>query len=563
MPDGIELAGDLLRPNSVDPLPTLLHRTPYNKREQLTGGSLDANRIATSGFNLFVQDVRGRFASGGIFNPYVSEQSDGHQTLAWIMRQPWSKPAVGMLGRSYAGAAQWLAASGSPPPSGLLAIAPEVGGADFYEGWTYRGGVLQFGYVLHWLLEDLIWPTHDSRMKSNSQEIENLLNCPSELYNRPWQILNLVDQLAPYYKDWLNHTQQDEYWRRVSAFDGISEMTAPSLSIGGWYDVFLPSTLAAFKRVRSTTRSRFARESSRLIVGPWNHTQRNGVFSTRTFDLDNRAKPFNLTDIHIDWFRSHLCNHSTIPCGPPVELYIMGVDKWRNFEDWPPPQAKILELFLHSAGGANTVLGDGTLCMEVPDQARTDLYIYNPNDPAPTVDRFFEQGKVDVEILYGPTNKRHLENRSDMLFYTSAPLNSPMTVVGEILVVLYASFSAPSTDFTAKLFDVFLDGTPHLLCDGIIRAGHRGPAESVSHECHGEVSRFVIEVGATANVFRSGHRIRLAISSSNFPRFDRNPNTGGPSLALGESKPVTSRNRVHHGGKRPSCLLLPVLPGTE
>ena len=531
MRDGVPLRAHLYRPPAAaGPLPTLVHRTPYGRGAQGAGGSLDGARLVAAGFNLVVQDVRGRFGSGGTFEPYLHEGADGADTVEWIARQPWSAPAVGMVGRSYGGAVQWLAAA--ERPAALRALAPEVAVADFHEGWSYQGGAFRLGFCLRWVLEDLARPTQGG---PGAAEAEARLDALLADGTRPREALELLDERAPYYREWLEHPVRDEYWRRRGVRGRLAAIAAPALVVGGWYDPFLSGTLADFRAVRRGQ----AGGDSRLVVGPWNHGGRDGVFPARRFP----GGALDLTGLHARWFGVHLRGEEADP-GPAVRLYVTGADEWRGYDDWPPPGAREHRLYL----------GEAALHPHPPGSGGCDRFRYDPRDPVPT-----GQG-MDAGPEYGPLDVRALDARRDVLRYSTPPLEASLMVAGEVVLVLFASSSARDTDFTARLVDVAPDGAALALCDGIVRACRRAASPEPRPLAPGAVERYEIRVGAAAHLFRPGHRIRVDVSSSNFPRFDANPNTGGPSLALGGAETVVARNAVHHGPAHPSHLHLPVLP---
>ncbi len=541
MRDGVRLATDLYRPAGQARLPSLLHRTPYGKREQVAGTSLDGLRLARAGFNLVVQDVRGRFTSEGLFRPYVHESLDGADTVEWIQAQPWSRPAVGMLGRSYAGAAQWLAAVAEPVPQHLLAFAPAMSSADFYDGWTYRSGALQLDFCLPWVLEDLATARPGVAVGRLDEERRHAVADMAGVYREPAAILDLLDHLAPYYREWLEHPDFDQYWRGISARESFARIAVPALIVGGWYDVFLPGTLADFTNIRQMGATRASREQSRLIIGPWDH--RPGA-----------PDGFDLTGLHEAWFSTHLSDVPPVAAAPRVQLFVMGADEWRTCEDWPPPGAHDVRFYLRSLGRANTAAGDGRLTRETSHGEPEDSYVYDPSNPV--------RGSLD-EVEWGEHDQQAVERREDVLCYTTAPLEEPLTVVGNVTLVLHASASTVDTDFAATLVDVAPDGMTRLICHGILRARYRDSLAEARALQSGRIYRFTISVGATANVFGRHHRIRLHVTSSRVPQFDPNANTGGPSVALVPQNGTPARITVYHRVGLASHLVLPTLLWSE
>jgi putative CocE/NonD family hydrolase len=294
----------------------------------------------------------------------------------------------------------------------------------------------------------------------------------------------------------------------------------------------------------------------RLIIGPWSHMNTSGNFPERDFGPLASAAAAGLAQSQIRWFDRWLKEGDT-PQEKPVKLFVMGSNQWREEEDWPLPDTQYRSYYLHSAGHANTLNGNGMLSLEQPGEESEDVYLYDPRYPVPTVGgaTLMPGGQANV----GPRDQRCVEMRDDVLCYTTALLEQPVEVTGPIQLRLYISSSARDTDFTGKLIDVYPDGRAELISDGILRVRYR---ESLSHPVlmePGLVYQLTVEMQATSNVFFAGHRIRLEVSSSNFPRFDRNTNTGGPIATEGEQDLVQAVNRVYHDNARPSHLLLPII----
>lgn len=551
MRDGTVLLADLYRVDSHDPLPTLLQRTPYGKSVYPPGSPADTERIVRDGYNLLVQDIRGRWDSPGAFEPYENEAADGYDTIEWIGKQDWATGAVGMLGSSYEGAVQWLAAASGA--TGLRAIAPHVTASDFHEGWTYQGGAFQLGFCLRWVLADLALPPLRDKDGRTRTEVERAVAAIENAYRNPSALSDLVDRAAPYYRGWLERSAYDEYWRAISVRERHAEIRTPALNIGGWYDIFVAGTIANYAAM-----SRLG-VPQRLVIGPWSHCLMSGRFPQRDYGSSADAEAFDLTGLHLDWFDEHL-RYGPPSGGAPVRLFVMGADQWHGFANWPPPEAEPTPLFLHSGGSANTACGDGALTTQAPDDEPADVFHYDPADPVRTAGGSTLMAGLLTGEDCGPLDQRAVEDRPDVLCYTTEALTGPLAVVGQITLVLYAESSAVDTDFTAKLVDVSPGGRAEILCDGILRARYRESLSDPKLLTPHRVYEFRIEVGPTANVFRRGHRIRLEVSSSNFPRFDLNPNTGGPGSARAAGPTAIAVNLVHHSRIHPSHLLLPIVP---
>jgi uncharacterized protein len=566
MRDGVEFATDVYRPDGNEPLPVLLQRLPYDKEmTRTTNFALDIQRAVQAGYAVVVQDTRGRFASEGTFNPFFDEPADGADAVAWAAEQPWSTGKVGLVGGSYFGATQCLTATRAP--DALKAIAPVVTAADYHEGWAYQGGAFELGFNLNWTLIALALGEVQRRLGSGEATVEDMQRLieaadnNDELYWRlPLDNLPELEGIAPYYFDWLAHPDYDEFWKQIAPKEFYEQMTAPSFNIGGWYDLFIGGTLENYRGMKKRAGSPEAREFQRLVVGPWAHGVFGGSFADRLFGLMGGADAYDLTGAQIRWFDFWLKGvDNGLPQDKPVQIFVMGANTWRHEDDWPLPDTQYTPYFLHSGGRANTRYGDGVLFKGQPGDEPEDVYLYDPRNPVPTVGGATFLPGLQVGANAGPRDQRYIEQRSDVLCYTTEPLDHPLEVTGPVELVLYASSSALDTDFTGKLVDVAPDGRATILTDGILRARYReSPSEQKLLE-PGKVYEFRVDLWATANVFNAGHRIRLEVSSSNFPRFDRNTNTGGVIAEDGPDDLTQAVNRVFHDRARPSHLILPII----
>jgi putative CocE/NonD family hydrolase len=566
MRDGTVLYADLYRPASGGPWPTLLTRTPYDKSALgSVAYSLDPLRAAQAGYAVVVQDTRGRYASEGEFYAFRHEAADGYDTVEWCAAQPWSSDKVGMFGRSYVGLTQWQAALAQPPH--LAAIIPTITAADYHEGWTYQGGAFCLGFNLSWALNalasDTLWrqrgrlPDFDRLWARQTSAIDSMSAGFAHLPLAEYPELQLAD-CARYYFDWLAHADDDDYWHALNVADRHHQIAVPALNVGGWYDIFLGGTLANYQGMRENGATTEAREGQRLLVGPWLHSS---PFTNLVGEVDfgrmSAQKAIDFDGTCLRFFDRWL---KGLPNGvdqdAPVRLFVMGANTWRDEYEWPLARTRYTRYYLHSGGQANSLGGDGSLGPEAPADEPPDQFVYDPRDPVPT--RGGGLCCYPAAVAPGAFDQRAIEARPDVLVYTTPPLLRDLEVTGPVTATLFAASNAPDTDFTAKLVDVAPDGFARNLTDGIIRARYRESKTGGKPIQPGQVYEYTIDLWATSNQFRAGHRVRLEISSSNFPRFDRNPNTGHP---FGQSSAlVPARQTIYHDPERPSCVVLPVIP---
>lgn len=536
MRDGVRLSANIFRPAGTGRFPVILVRTPYGKGSALTA---HYRAFVEHGYVVVIQDVRGRYESEGRFEPLEQEPPDSDDTLNWIARQPWSSGRIGMIGGSYLGIVQWKAAlTGNRH---LKAIFPVVSGCDEYLDRFYSaGGAMKLGQRLWWIAANLRAPGYAAA--EFSRYISHL---PLRTADRA-----ATGRTIDFFQDALNHPAYDSFWKAISTREQLAKVTVPVFSVGGWYDNFVESDLEAF------TRRRAGNHPHRIMIGPWAHNM-SAEFAGVNFGPEAKVP---LRKYQLEWFDYWLKSPgkrdaAPVP-GPPARIFVMGANRWRDENEWPPARARATRFYLSSRGRANTLEGDGVLKSRVPGAEPADRFVYDPRDPVPTAG-----GPVCCNpkvIPWGPMDQRAIEKRPDVLVYTSQPLRRDLEVTGPVRVVLYVSTSAPDTDFTAKLVDVFPDGHARNLTDGILRLRYRQSLEKALPASPGEAYAITINAGVTSNVFLRGHRIRLEISSSNFPRFDRNPNTGGSIADARTGRPAVQT--VYHDRTRPSHLLLPVIP---
>jgi putative CocE/NonD family hydrolase len=536
MRDGAILRADVYRLDGDVPAPAIVNRTPYDRTSPLIQlAAIEPERATAAGFALVCQDVRGRYASEGEFYTFFSDGRDTFDTVEWAAAQPWCDGSVGMAGRSYAAAVQWLGALERPPH--LKAIAPILTGSDYYNGWIYEGGAFQLGFNVFW-----IWLMSDPR---GVKQLERVFR------HLPLRTLPVEDLAwARLYSHWLAHCTDDHYWQSLSINRRYEQIEAPAFVIGGWYDVFIRGTLENYVGLRTRGGSEAARRETRLLVGPWAHGSTYGEFPDHSFDAFAPDDAIALTDLQLRFFAGRLRAAAEADGEPPVRIFVMGENRWRDLPDWPPPAAAVSPWYLRAGG---------SLSREPPADERTDEFEYDPHDPAPTIGGQTSLPTRMMKMNTGPLDQGRLEERPDVLAYTSEPLERPLAIVGPIALVLHAATSAPDTDFVGKLVDVAPDGSSRILVEGALRLRFRdGFAREVLAE-PGRPYELAIDLAATANVFLPGHRIRLVLTSSSFPRFDRNPNTGRPFGVDGPEDLRRARQTIFHDAERPSRLLLSVL----
>ena len=564
MRDGVTTYADVFRPSAEGRVPTLLQRTPYDKSAPANRtGTLDAIRAASHGFAVVVQDVRGRYTSEGDFYTFFNEINDGRDSIEWVANQSWSDGQVGMYGVSYVGATQWLAAKSGAPA--LKGIAPGVTASDYHEGWAWQGGAFELGFNLSWAVGALTaanWTNISQRLRLHDEDADTLIAAKDDLdrwfrYMPMKDMPRLKDGLARYYYDWLEHPEYDDYWKRVSIEESHADIAIPAYNFGGWYDIFLGGTIRNYARMRELGATAAARDGQRLTIGPWVHGGAPPSVSGE-YNFGTRAAGAAI-DLMGEMLRFYdyvlLGEDNGFESDKPVRLFVMGENRWRREDEWPLARAETVRYYLHSGGRANSLNGDGALSRETPADQPPDVYLYNPLNPVPTVG-----GGLCCDPAFmasGAYDQRWVEGRDDVLVYSTPPLDADVEVTGPVSVTLFASTNASDTDFTAKLVDVEPSGYARNLTDGIIRARYRNGRGPASFIQPGRVYEYEIDLWATSNLFKKGHRIRVEISSSNFPRFDRNANTGDEIGA--DAAFVPALQTVHHAAEYPSRIDLPVV----
>jgi uncharacterized protein len=545
MRDGVTLVADIYHPKAPGKFPVLLTRTPYNRRDAGTGIYL-----ASRGYVAIFQDTRGRFDSEGEFYPFKYEMNDGYDTIEWAAGLEYANGDVGMFGGSYVGATQMLAAIAKPPH--LKAIFPYITASEYYDGWTYQNGALMQWFASSWtsgLAED----TLRRKTSGRAQAKDWVGTLPVEDY-RLVAPPSAAD-VAPYFRDWVEHERDDDYWRRWKISDHYKELNIKALHSGGWHDIFLKGSIKNYVEMRKLAATQAARDGQRLLVGPWAHagTSREGKIGDVVFGKD---AVMDMAGTIVKWFDYALKGASNEFAGKaPVRIFVMGDNVWRDEMEFPLARTAYTKYFLHAGKGANSATGDGELSTQAPGKEKPESFEYDPQNPVPTLGGRLCCGNA---IAPGPFDQRANEARQDVLVFSTPPLSRDIEVTGYISVELFAASSASDTDFTAMIVDVAPDGYARFLTDGIVRARYRNSTERAEPIEPGKVYKYTIDLWATSNVFKAGHRIRVYISSSNFPRFNRNLNTGEPTL--GSSRMVKARQTIYHDADHPSAIVLPIIP---
>ena len=530
MRDEVRLATDVYLPPGPGPFPTLLVRDIYGNGSA-PGRQRYARWATENGYAFVFQNARGRYDSEGQWYPYFQEINDGYDTLSWIEAQAWSNGKVGMFGTSYLASVQWLAALGQHPA--LKAIAPAMSPGNYYRDVAYPGGAFS-------LLSRASWGIGLVGSRTNMSFPIDWISAIDHLPLRTLDRSLGFD--VPHFRDWLAHPTYDDYWKPLNLEARAPEMAVPALNIGGWYDVFLRSTLGSYSTMRREAATAEARAGQRLVIGPWPHG-----WNVRTVTGEEEFGPEALIDaeaLQLEFF-DHWLKDGPAPAGAPVKLFVMGENRWRDEEAWPLERTTFTPFYLH---------GDGRLAPERPEAAEGSLsYRYDPRDPVPTLG-----GNIMRAELRGAFDQRALDERSDILRFETEAFTEPQEVTGPLRAVLYASTDGVDTDFMAKLSVIKADNRVMNLVDGVLRGRFREGYEREVLMAPGEVYRLELDLWATSYRLAPGERLRLDITSSNFPRLARNLNTGEP-LGEGVSFRVATQ-RVYLDRRRASHVMLPLIP---
>jgi len=563
MRDGVVLRADVYRPDDNAKHPVIVVRTPYNK---ILGGDSDylsATHAAFAGYAFVIQDIRGRFASEGDYMPGRSEGPDGYDTVEAVATEPWCDGNVGMVGSSYLGRNQWQAAMEAPPH--LKAIAPSIIGSGPLSE-VRMSGPIDLEQSISWFAENAVDMVN--RMEQQGRDVTKM----REMLNRARFNLDEVYGYLPL-KD-IPHFQFEGLSEAFKARMGDSALNAltseddlywayhrvqvPCFHAGGWYDIFSGSLFTNFLNMREKGGSEVARQGQYVLCGPWIHAGNLLAYSGGLhFGPTGSSMATFTMERHITFFDRYLRGIEGDRRNPAVRYFVMGRNCWQSADTWPLPLTDWQRFFLHSKGKANTAAGDGLLSRDNPGSEPPDTFVYDPMSPVPTIGgRNLPAGS----LVAGPFDQTPVEKRDDMLCYTTPELKEEIEVTGPLTLNLYAATSASDTDFTAKLVDVYPNGAAYNLAEGCIRARYRKSILKPELINPGEVYLYSINLAVTSIVFRRGHRIRIDVSSSNFPRIDRNMNTGNPFGEDAVGVPATQT--VYHQPDYASYIDLPVIPAT-
>ncbi|MBV8992413.1 MAG: CocE/NonD family hydrolase [Pseudonocardiales bacterium] len=570
MRDGMVLRADVYRPTANQPVPVILYRTQYNKEQAQIQPSRyqSPDWFASHCYLVVTQDIRGMYASAGTFSEFSHDQDDGYDSVEWAARLPGSTGRVGMYGSSYVGATQWLAAETVPPH--LVTIVPANTASDYYQGWTYESGAFRLNFIEPWVMDDLALAAAHQRgdnstataLTRDAKDMAGWLHYVPYQQFPPLEPTNPV--VAPYFFDWLHHRTQDNYWNRWAPRQYYSEITIPVLDFEGWYDAFLAGGVDNFTGMVDQGGSAFARANQRLVIGPWDHIGwgRPGSIETPLLKALGPVADSPINELMLAWWDHYLkgVNNGIGTSGPRVDYFQLGSNTWHTTTSWPPPGTHTTALYLASGGHPNTSAGDGTLSATAPGPSQpADHYRYDPTDPVPSVGGHSCCAATGVGTQ-GPYDQRQVEQRRDVLTYTTSPLTQDTDVTGPISLTLYAASTAPDTDFTAKLVVVHPDGSAINLTNGIQRASYRDSLSQPIAITPDQAYRYTINIWPTSNLFHRGDRVRLDLSSSDFPQFDPNPNTGD---WFGDStRTQLADQTILHDAAHPSALMLPIIPPT-
>ncbi|REK20997.1 MAG: CocE/NonD family hydrolase [Planctomycetota bacterium] len=554
MRDGVELMVDIYRPDADGKFPAIVYLTPYNK----SGNRPRAELFASRGYVVVNADTRGRFESGGEWDPFSPlHKSDGYDLVEWAAQQPWCTGRVGMFGLSYMGWTQWWTATQAPPS--LKAIVPEVAPPDHFLNCPYQNGIF-----VCWMMD---WAGTMSGRTPHSAGPGPYggfaVDREAAYRNLPYIEFDKSRNYLPteWWSKWiLQNTAEGEYWKSIAyqTPEHFARVEVPSLAATGWFDANFPGTPANYLGVQKYAATPEARRP-RMVIGPWEHII-NRHREAAGVDFGEQAL-IDWDGYVCRWFDHHLKQiDNGIESDPPVHLFVMGCNEWRTAPDWPLPETEWTTYYLHSGGHANSSAGDGTLDNQPPGEEPADRYTYDPDDPTPSAD--FQNGHID-----GPRDIQESAKRDDVLVYTTPVLESDVEIIGPITAEIYAATSARDTDWMVRLSDVHPDGRALFLAEGVMRARHRDPEQDGAFNARrlstiepDQVYRYAIDFWRpTGNRFLAGHRIRIEISSSYYPYYLRNLNTGEDNLGLA-TNPVVAKQTIRHDRDHPSCIVLPVIP---
>lgn len=552
MRDGVTLFADVYRPEGEGTYPVILMRLPYDKTGAENIAYSDPSWYARHGYVVVIQDVRGRCLSEGEFIPFEHEIEDGYDSIEWAAKLPGANGKVGMYGFSYAGATQLMPATLRPPS--LVTVCPAMTGSQYYEGWTYNQGALALAFTMSWATQ---LASGDARRAKDGGALGQLDMAFAGIHGWHWFLPlaaypPLAGDFGGYFNHWLAHPTYDDYWRRWSIDEDYSRLTTPALHVAGWYDIFLAGSVKNYLGMREGAGTAEARAGQKLVIGPWVHMPWAPVS-----DSPAGVEPTVVDDLQLRWFDQFLKGEQTGVMDAPVSLFVMGAEEWRDYPDWPPPGGEPERWYLHSGGRANSRFGDGSLSLDPPSDELPDIFTYDPAYPNQTSGG--HSCCFGFVSPMGPADQRASEAFNSVLVYTGEPLAEAQEFIGEASVTLYAATSAVDTDWTARLCEVHSDGRSINLKEGIVRARYRDSLTEPSLLEPDRVYRYDISLGPIGVRIAAGNCLRLTVSSSDFPQWDRNLNTGGPLFAEALTDAIVARQTVLHNGEHASYVTLPAL----
>lgn len=539
MRDGITLSADMWMPEAEGRYPAILVRTPYVK--VMTHLLKLGRYFAPKGYVVIIQDVRGRGDSDGEFGFYFVEGKDGYDSIEWIAQQPWCDGNVGMMGMSYLGAVQWLAARENPPH--LKCITPTAPSAVYFEEFPYTGGAWAMSWALSWI----------NGTSGRISQGGNLAGIDWEKIYRHRPLFTMDEVMGrkmKFYKEWMEHSTLDDYWKRIHfTSDDFRKMDIPALTTTGWFDVDQPGALTYWYKMREHST---VKDKMHLVIGPWSHSETFMGGDTKEGELKfSEDSIIDNLDLHLQFFNCYLKGLTPDFNHPRARVYSTGSNRWREFDEYPPAEMNFKNLYFHSGGNANTLLGDGTLTWDAPGEEQPDKYTYDPKDPI----------RIDKMPGSHPMDNRLIEIRNDVLVYTGEVLTDPVDIMGAVKADLYVSSDAKDTDFMVKLIDVFPDGKAVGLGRyemGIKRARYRFGYEKEVLLTPGKTEKITVDLFDIGHTFLPGHKIRIEVTSSAFPWVNPNQNTGNPVAT--DTEWNIAHQIVRHDHQYPSHVKLPVMP---
>ncbi len=542
MRDGVALYADVYRPARAGKFPTIVVRTPYGVQREATGVHDNLITLARMGYAVVNTDCRGRYESEGRWDPFRAEAKDGYDVIEWAAKQAWSSGRVATQGGSYLGHVQWAAGSQKPPS--LVAMFPAVASTNLYSNWISHGGAFRLSFNFGWGVVRMPFRIMQPQWYFTGKDAAPELRYESLLMHLPLETMDVAALSHPvqHWRDWVAHESYDSYWKAISDEERFRDIRVPVHTQGGWFDIFLAGTINGYVGVRQNGATEKARMESRMVIGPWGHGP-SRKYGELHFGPDAARK---LVDYERRWHEWQLKGVSNgLEKEAPVQIFYMGINRWRGEENWPVPGTEYEPWYLN---------GGGKLSREAPKTESSTSYQYDPNDPVPTTGG---NNCCGAPTVAGPVDQGALDGRKDIVRFQGDALSEAVTIGGPVKMRLFASTDGRDTDWMVKLIDVFPDGKAYPMAEGILRARFRHGLDKAELLEPGKAYEFMVDMVGTAVVFQPGHRIRVDITSSDFPQFDRNLNTGDP-LGKG-TKPRTARQTIWHTPDRPSAIVLPVV----